>query len=204
MRRITKINLEFDAKSFAKYPHIKQKFIEAADEIEKVINTGVFKSKIMSHYYKGEPTFADCNISNEEVFQTIMSGMEKLSPTKDYVWNIKIILYYSWKNVYGYTYPNRSEIWANRKVHGRISWTVADAAMNLTHEYAHKLGFTHTFRRVARWAFTVPYAVGRIVKELVKANLGIIMAQSNENQYIEMGIVKRAYMIVRRFITRWF
>jgi len=210
LRPITRINLEFDEKSFKNYPLIREKFIRAADEIEKVINTEEFKSRVLTHVTPdGRFQYLDTEKDNEGVYRVIMSGIETLRPTPDGVWNLKVILYYSWKGVIGYTYRNRNEIWANRKFHGRSTWTIANAANNLTHEYQHKQGFEHSFKRSWKWPYTVPYAIGRMVGDMIANKL----ARNNPEDYIvteplepynHMSKFTRVYMKVRRFFTRWF
>ena len=59
--------------------------------------------------------------------------------------------------------PNR--VWTNDKFFTTNS--LGKVAGNIVHEWTHKLGFEHDFNSTARRNYSVPYAVGNIIQELV-------------------------------------
>lgn len=200
MRKTTRINLEFH-KKFSKYSKVKEKMIRAADYIEEVVNSEEFKTFIYNHEFQGMKHFADCPMTNTEVYQRLMSGVETLQPEVDYEWDIKVIPYWSKKRVIGYTYPSRKEIWANMRYYKISSWSEADCAANMAHEWTHKSGFKHSFRRSWKWPFTVPYAVGSYVKKQVNVVMGKMNLEEVESGGLNhMSWIRRAWYKVINFI----
>lgn len=162
-----KVQIDFD-KKFSKFTREKLQIIQSGKLIEQEANSEEFKRWCLNHKYQGVNAFADTNLSNEQVYARLMEGEEMLIPGKDGVWNIKLIPYRSRKRVLGYTYRNRKEIWVNMRYYGLSWWGVDDISGNVTHEECHKLGFQHSFRREKKWPYTVPYAVGTQVRNMVR------------------------------------
>jgi len=200
MREITRINLQFH-KNFKKYPAVKNKMIKAADRIEEVINGDEFKSFVLNHKFQDHLGFADTAEDNLAVYMKLISGVEMLQPELDYEWDITVIPYYSRKRVIGYTYPSRKEIWVNIRYYGQSDWTVADCSANMSHEWTHKAGFKHSFRRSWKWPFTVPYAVGSWIKKQVNKLEGRLHLEEVESGGLNhMSWVRRAFYKVINFI----
>lgn len=137
------------------------RYLDATREVEKVINSEEFKGLI----YERQFTFT--KKSPGEIFASIYAGEELLKPGKDGVWDWKVGFYYKkFTKVIGWTNPKTMTVWVNTaKFDTYELWDIAD---NITHEYLHKIGYDHA---TAKDHESVPYAVGYIVRDLVKKNL---------------------------------
>ena len=98
-------------------------------------------------------------LSNREVYEKIMSGAETLYPEIDNEADMFLrIDRHNKRGVLGYTYPNSKfqyiYNWFFKKA------TYKQIAGSLVHEYCHKQGFIHDFKRTARRPYSVPYQVG--------------------------------------------
>lgn len=145
----------------------ENKMKDALKRLKVVINSAEFKNKVINHSYNGDKTFIDNNgLTNEEIYQKIMAASETLSPEEDHEIDIDITLYFANNSTVGYTYPNVNKIWVNRKFFS--TYSLAKVAGNVAHEWTHKLGFDHDFQRTERRNFSVPYAVGSIIQELIE------------------------------------
>ena len=143
----------------------KTKAQRALELMLKVINSEEFKERVYNFRYNGSYKFASTSLSNKQIYDRIMVGSEILSPLEDGVINFELATYYSLKNVIGYTYPNTRRIWVNTRYFD--SFYLSQVAGNFTHEYMHKIGFDHDFNSTARRPYSVPYAIGNIVVNLV-------------------------------------
>ena len=104
-------------------------------------------------------------MSNQEIYDHILKGVEDLSPVEDFEMDLKLTLYHSKTNTVGYTYPNTNEIWVNDKYFN--SYSLGEVANNAMHEWLHKIGFEHSYYNNPDRPFTVPYAIGEIVEKLI-------------------------------------
>ncbi len=143
----------------------EEKMDQAGELIRLVVGTQEFRRRILNHTFEGRKIFVDNGgLTNQEIYQTILDGAERLSPNRNNRIDVQVELYYGSTNVIGYTYPNSSRIWVNRKYFS--IYTPAGVAQNLFHEWLHKLGFNHA----ATWSdsrdYSVPYAVGNIVGDI--------------------------------------
>lgn len=144
----------------------KAKMQEALKRLKLVINSVDFKERVLNHTYNGEKTFNENNgLTNEEIYQTIMEGAEKLLPEIDEEMDLDITMYYKYSSTVGYTYPNTTRIWVNSRFFNGYSY--GQVAANATHEWTHKLGFGHSYYNNASRPYTVPYGIGSIISELV-------------------------------------
>jgi hypothetical protein len=147
-------------------PEKEEKMRDALDRLKIIINSKVFKSRILNHEYQGEKTFVDNGgLTNEEIYEKLMIGAETLMPDEDEEVDVDITLYYKSNSTVGYTYPDTNRIWVNDKFFA--TFTLGKVAANVTHEWTHKIGFGHDFNRTAKRDFSVPYGVGTIIQELV-------------------------------------
>jgi hypothetical protein len=100
------------------------------------------------------------------VYYNLLEGAEKHSPEKDGEADIFLKLDYRYVGrVLGYTYANSIWQWV-------YNWffrkgTEAAIAGNIAHEWCHKMGYNHEYRRVRNRDKTVPYAVGYFVRDYV-------------------------------------
>lgn len=143
----------------------QQKFEEAVQIIKLVVGTEEFKNRVLNHTYNGEKTFVDNGgYTNAQIYQLILNGAEKLSPSHNNALDAEVQLYTDTSNVVGYTYPSTPRIFVNTKYFN--SYSAAGVAHNLFHEWMHKLGFNHSATWNESRAYSVPYAIGDIVGDI--------------------------------------
>jgi hypothetical protein len=190
-RTVVKLHFHSD---FLRNEAVKNKMIEAVKEIEATINTAHFKKLILNYVYDGKKQFAQTSDLNTTVYRNILEGKETLSPELDNEWDLAVIPYYKNNNVVGYTYPSRNEVWVNLKFY--YKYEVSQIANNLAHEYMHKIGYGHDFRRTKRRNYSVPYAVGRIVQNIIEAKRTPVAHKPETRKTSslkKMGIFRRAW-----------
>jgi len=146
---------------------------------EKVWNSDEFKTRVLNFQY----TYTTGSLwwkksytavgfrwnndkTNQQIFDHLMSGAELLSPSPDNEADLSITLYTASSSTVGYTYPGTMMQWINSKFFN--SFTAADVAGNLSHEYCHKLGYDHEYKATALRPYTVPYAIGYLTGELAE------------------------------------
>lgn len=143
----------------------RQKMEEAIEIIKLVVATEEFKERVLNHTYNGEKTFVDNRgFSNEEIYQLILNGAERLQPSLNNTMDAEVQLYYENSTTIGYTYTSSRKIWVNSKYFD--SYTAAGVAHNLFHEWLHKLGFTHASSWSDSRDYSVPYSLGYLVGEI--------------------------------------
>ena len=144
------------------------KMLDAVERIKIVINSIDFKERVVGHTYNGKRTFVDNNgLTNEEVYQKIMEGAEELVPEIDEEMDVDVTMYYKRTSTVGYTYPDTTKTWVNSRFFN--GYTPGQVAANVTHEWTHKIGFGHAFRSNPSRPYSVPYAIGSIIEELVES-----------------------------------
>ncbi len=148
----------------------QEKKVNAASRlIRKIVRSAEFKDKILNHAWKGKKRFADNGgLTNEQIYQKILKGTERqtnLGPNN--TMDLEIELYTDYDSItIGYTYPSIVRIYMNRKYFNKFRpFQVAD---NMMHEWLHKIGFTHAVKNTPERPFSVPYAVGYIVKKIAR------------------------------------
>lgn len=140
---------------------------KALEIIKKVIATKEFRNRVLNFTYLGKKQFLDNGgKSNAQIYQSLLDGSEELSPENDHEMDLELELYYSYRNVVGYTYPNVLRIWMNTKYFN--VYTPAEVAGNVFHEWTHKLGYEHASSYSVARDSSVPYALGYIMEELGK------------------------------------
>lgn len=146
----------------------RTKLDQALSLLTKVLNSEEFKESVTEFTYLGKPQFVQAGMSNEAVYQALLNASENFKPGIDHIADFDLRLYtppwYKKWSVVGYTYPNGSTIHMNRYYFD--SFEVWEIAANLVHEWCHKLGFAHDYKRTKRRPFSVPYAIGDIVEDL--------------------------------------
>lgn len=144
------------------------KLNEAAFRLEQVLNSEEFKQRILHHTYKGQETFVDNRgYTNLQIYKTMMAGAEEWPKQTEanQIMDFSAQIYYSSKNVIGYTNQNTSTVYMNSRYFN--TFTPDDVAENMVHEWTHKLGYDHSFYYNDARPHSVPYAVGQIVSELL-------------------------------------
>lgn len=144
----------------------ERKMLDAVERIKIVINSMDFKDRVLAHTYNGKRTFVDNNdMTNEEIYQKIMDGAEILLPKVDEFMEVDVTMYYKRSSTVGYTYPDTTRTWVNSRFFN--GYTPGQVAANVTHEWTHKLGFGHDFKSTPSRPYSVPYAIGTIIEDIV-------------------------------------
>ncbi len=146
----------------------KEKLREAAAVAERVINSDEFRDKVINFTYNGEKHFVSTDLSNEQVYDTLLAAKETYTGNTDSVAQLCLNIYtppfYKKWSVVGYTTPGQPDIYMNSYYFN--SFDATEVAGNMVHEWTHKLGFDHDYNRTARRPYSVPYAIGAMVGEL--------------------------------------
>ena len=108
-------------------------------------------------------------LSNKDIYSIIMSGWDMYSKEKDGDIDTNAKLYHKrLSSAMGYSYSHSLDTYSNTaKWRGTEREIVAGVAGNIIHEYMHNLGFGHDYKWNPTREFTVPYAIGYIVRNLV-------------------------------------
>ncbi len=145
----------------------KAKVEKALALMKLVIEGDEFKSRVLSHTYKGKKTFVDNGgFTNQQIYDKILAGAETWNKEVDEEMDIELELYYALSSTVGYTYPDSKRIWMNTRFF--TPYTAAEVSHNIMHEWMHKLGFTHSSSSNAARPYSVPYAVGNLMGELAE------------------------------------
>ena len=151
--------------NFSEYQEKKMR--ESLIKLEVVINSEQFKQRVLDHVYNNQKQFRkNKGLSNEEIYNKLMLGAEDLLPEVDQEMDIDVTMYYKNNSTVGYTYPNTTRTWVNSKFFNR--YTHAQVAKNIVHEWTHKLGFEHSFNSTSSRRYSVPYAIGSIIQDLME------------------------------------
>lgn len=158
------------------------KLMQAKELVEMIINSAAFKSRVLSFSSNGVQGFVQNNgMSNQQIFDYLMSGAEKYpaQTVADHFMDYDLVLYkpkwYQSKKVLGYTSQDTSIIHINKKFFSDAE--INQIAMNLVHEWTHKMGFGHDFKRTARRPSSVPYGIGYIIRDLGNKMYGMNMSE---------------------------
>lgn len=147
------------------------KITKAGGILEEVVNSQEFKNKVLNHSYNGKKQFVDTALTNEQVYEKVMKGAESYKKEDNGKIDISLTMYYSSASTIGYTTAGSDMVFLNRKFHD--TYDSYEQTSNLYHEWTHKLGFEHAQKWSKPRDYSVPYALGSIVKELsasLKAN----------------------------------
>lgn len=175
-----------------KFPRGRQftKLDLAIEMLEAVINSEEFKEKVIGYMRPNRSTAANDDmvreyqkpylwkevnkkLTNEEIYQIIMQGNEKMRPDTIGEMNINIKKYkspwynYKGRNVVGWTNPSSSK-WINVNWRFYDNYDVHQMVGNITHEWIHLLGFLHGNQNMRE---EVPYVVGKIAANIAKEML---------------------------------
>ncbi len=146
----------------------EKKITHALKILKKVFSSSEFRKRVLRHEFDGKKTFhMNRGLSNLEIYHLILSGMEELSPLRNHTMDVELELYSDFEsNILGFTRPDTQRIWMNRKYFDEH--TGAELSSNLVHEWLHKLGFDHEREKTPLRKYSVPYAIGYIVRELAR------------------------------------
>ena len=135
------------------------KFRSGMALLQKVLNSEIFKQRFL----KAKFTEAR-GMTNMAIYEKVMSGADKFDKVKDGELDVHITMYYSARNVIGYTYPSTWYTWINRRYFR--SFDLPSICGNVFHEYLHNCGFGH----LKRWKrkSSVPYRGGYLARDVAK------------------------------------
>ena len=146
----------------------ERKLDDSVEILREIFASPEFKRRILSHRFNGRKQFwKNKGLSNAQIYRKILMGIEKLHPYRNNAMDVEIQLYTDNKSVVvGYTNPGTRRIWMNTKYFNKN--TPAQVASHLTHEWLHKLGFDHEKAKCSERQYSVPYAIGYIVRDLAR------------------------------------
>lgn len=158
----------------------QQKIELARQHIERIVNSILFKEYVLNYSFtinectgrlwwkkcsiKTYNKFWSTDLTNKQVYDTIMKGKESLSNEGDDEEAdifLEIDRRYS-RNVIGYTNPSTPWQFVYNWFFGKSS--IQELAGNLFHEWLHKIGFDHDFKYNDYRPFSVPYALGDYIE----------------------------------------
>jgi ssRNA-specific RNase YbeY (16S rRNA maturation enzyme) len=148
----------------------KAKYNKAIEIVKKVVKTESFRKKVLNFIYAGKKAFANNDgKSNSQIYQSVLDAAESLKPAKNNTMDLGVKMYYANNSVVGYTNPSITYINVNTKFFNQ--YAANQVAGNLFHEWLHKIGYDHDSSSTSRRPYSVPYAIGYIVRDLGKAFL---------------------------------
>lgn len=141
------------------------KYNKAVALVKKVVGTEAFRTRILNHKYSGIKQFVNNNgLTNSQIYQSILDAAEKLQPAKNNTMDVGVKFYYTNNSVVGWTNTSITYINVNTKFFNQ--YDVNEVAGNLFHEWLHKLGYGHDSSATARRPYSVPYAVGYMIRDI--------------------------------------
>lgn len=162
------LNFDVNIKLDKEFTASQEDKIQAASElIKKVVASATFKNRILNHKFGGKKAFNDNGgLSNAQIYKKIIEGSEMLTPGVDNQMDLSLEVYRAANNTVGYTYPSELRVWMNEKfLNANKPYKVTT---NMVHEWLHKLGFKHSVASTPTRKYSVPYAVGYLVRDLAK------------------------------------
>jgi hypothetical protein len=148
----------------------KTKMDSAEQRIKNIVRSEEFRTIVLNHSYGGIKRFVDNGgLTNSQIYYKILNGIEGWNGSNDNEMDLRIKTYYENSNTVGYTSTTSSFININTKFLN--SYSISETAKTMIHEWLHKLGFKHAVNYSYSRDFSVPYGVGRIVKELATKSM---------------------------------
>ncbi len=150
----------------------QRKLQDAARVLGEVLNSRQFRDAVLSATFAGRPGFADEARSPQEVYAAVRAAHESFEAAPDGEVDLNLHLKnfsVFHRSVVGYTTAGSDTITTNRRFFS--SYTPAEVAGHLAHEWLHKLGFEHDHAATADRPHSVPYALGELVERLAAGPL---------------------------------
>jgi hypothetical protein len=142
------------------------RILVASQLASNVIKTERFRKAVLNYEHNGYKGFTWTELTREEVYDVIIKGAEKHTPSDDYTMSFIATSFDSTKEddrVIAFVYGSRDLVYFNKKYLFHNSIRIANT---LTHEWLHMLGFEHDRDDTPARKYSVPYAVGDIVQEI--------------------------------------
>lgn len=141
------------------------KYNQAVAIVKKVVATEAFRTAVLNHTYGGAKTYVQNNgLTNAQIYQHILEAAERLTPAKNNTLDVGVKLYYENSSVVGWTSGSITHINVNTKFFD--TYAVNSVAANLFHEWLHKMGYGHDSSATARRPYSVPYAIGYMIRTI--------------------------------------
>lgn len=147
----------------------EEKYNKAVALVKKVVATEKFRNMILNHTYNGVKQFASTTKTNAQVYQSVLDAAEKLTPAKNNLMDVGVKLYYENNSVVGWTNGSITYFNVNTKFFNQ--YDIHQVAGNLFHEWLHKLNYGHDSSATTRRPYSVPYAVGYMIRDIGKSFL---------------------------------
>lgn len=159
---------DFNVKTIRMSRTKEKKIDNSIDILREIFASPEFKRRILSHKFRGHYQFnMNKGLSNYQIYRRLLRGIERLHPYENNAMDVEVELYTDLQSqVVGFTNPRTRRIWMNTKYFNKN--TPAQVASHLTHEWLHKLGFDHEKGRCHDRKYSVPYAIGYIVRDMAK------------------------------------
>lgn len=152
---------------------------KAAEALEQVVNSSEFKQRVLDFSYNGKNEFyQNAGLSNLEIYNRIQRAQEIGTFQDDYMMTLNLYRYRApfWSKVLAYHIEFESRIYLNSRY---LKWaSVPQLANTIMHEWLHQLGFYHDYRSTKYRPYSVPYAIGEIVEDIL-TNKGEIYEKNN-------------------------
>lgn len=156
--------------------------IEAAENfITSFLNSKEFKDFVFNLDFHGE-TSEWKDKSRQEIYDHIMSGAEVLQPEIDGEADVLLGFFSPHlfnRGVIGRTWRDKILQEINRTYFRASSYI--KVASNLLHEWLHKMGFQHDFKRTRRRKFSVCYQLGYALLKYGKSKPSLPPSDSTES-----------------------
>lgn len=163
----------------------------AIQMVDRIVGGEEFKKRVLNFTYNGQKAFVqNGGQTNQQVYDFLMTGAERWpnQTAADQLMDANLELYtpsgFQSRNVIGYTNQNTLTVWINRTIYRQNE--VFKIAMNLVHEWTHKMGFDHDSKATSRRPYSVPYGVGYIVRDIGQEEMGF-KANAFENKALDQS-----------------
>lgn len=143
----------------------EQKIKSALRLIKKVVNSSEFREAVLSMRYRvwgrSYRGFAQTSDSAETVLKKILQAEENFSGGSASSIDLNLDMYYEESDTVGYTNPDDPFMHMNRYIHD--SYSAAQTAGNIFHEWLHKINYGHSFYGMPQRPHSVPYKLGDLL-----------------------------------------
>ncbi len=151
-----------------------EKLNQALEKIEEAINSDSFRQKVLAYKFFFRKKFLSRSYIDEfhtsqQVYEKIMKAVEDPGNVAEGSMDLYLNLVEGEDgSVIGYGNDGEKEIFTYKRKFDEM--VLHEIANHITHEWTHKLGFTHAFIEtpiIGKRDRSVPYAIGNIVEEII-------------------------------------
>jgi len=190
-----------DLKQFSEKERLRCE--EACKRLEMELNSPDFWDEVSENWNKWTHRwYMIRGVGREDITYNqfkimFLSGKDNYNYHQDNDLDLHLTMYYSWRNVVGYTYPTTWFTWINRKFFGRFD--IGGIAGNIAHEYLHNMGMDHpnTDRK------SVVYKFGYLVRDRINKKKKILKRTLYTPIYKD-SLKSKVRRFFIRIWNRWF